>query len=702
MKKTTLSLLAISLILSTSSAMASDDQNSTKQLESISVTDATDKASQRDDLKLDSSTNLYKVEESTKFGTEVIDAKQIEAYRAKDVFDLLNQATGLDLTYQGRKSPYFLNMRGGGNVTYILDGAILPSTSNRILQNIPMIAIEEIQIVRSSTNLSIAPSIDIGASNSGSGTNIGFIIIRTKEPKKTEGIISTYLEQAVSQPYANGQNVYVGTRFGDSASLNGYVGGMFSRYDRPSKDTWFDGSNSDSGMFNGGLNYGRFSLNLMGYKDTGRFEMQRGETVTGTLDTSKWYYDPIKTTILSADGNMAWNENQVTLFSLSSTSYEQYEHDESFANNTIPAATYYKETTETYSLRHNAKFGDTSFQFGGQFTHSNGFGPNLSSSYNRFDTTVSGFSASVEQKLFDEKLTLDAGYRRDVKHVKDSSTSATKNSSNNDVNMAPANVLTLGAVYNFNDIYALNGRYFKSNEGTSGDFDLKSDNNAALHEEKQTRYEVGVAASYTSYFKPMLTYFDVKIDNQKAATTNTYTDTSGNIYYTYDELNSHIKGLELSVNGKIKKDTTYKFSWTNMISNEIDSYTATTYNTNGSVKKLGSYGPMVNGIGTSTPRNIYSVLITHAWDAYRASVSVKKADPYTSSTSAMGVSTNVNLGDYTRVDANIARDFKLSGYTATAKLYGRNLTNDQYATRYTTGYYYDRGRTLGVELSLAF
>ena len=689
-KTTTLSLLAISLILSTSSAMASDDQNSTKKLESISVTDTTDKVSQRDDLVIDSPTNLYKVEASTVFGTEIIDKKQIEEYRAKDVFDLLNQATGLDLTYQGRKSPYFVNMRGGGNVTYILDGAILPSTSNRILQNIPMIAIEEIQIVRSSTNLSIAPSIDIGASNSGSGTNIGFIIIRTKEPKKTEGIISTYLEQAVSQPYANGQNIYTGTRFGDSSSLNGYVGGMFSRYDRPSKATWFDGTNSDSGMFNGGINYGRFSLNMMGYKDTGRFEMQRAEAANGALDTSKWYYDPIKTTILSADGNMAWNENQVTLFSLSSTSYEQYEHDESFANNTIPAAKYYKETTETYSLRHNARFGDTSFQFGGQFTHSNGFGPNLSSSYNKFDTTVSGFSASVEQKLFDEKLILDAGYRRDSKHIKDSATSNTvaANNANNNVNMAPANVFTLGAVYNINSTYALNGRYFKSNEGTSGDFTLKTQNGSSLQEEKQSRWEVGLVASYATYFKPMLTYFDVTIDNEKVATTNTYTDASGNIYYYYTEQNSHRKGVELAINGNIAKHTTYKFSWTNMISNETNS---------------------VDSVGASTPRNLYSALLTHAWDAYRVSVSVKKADPYSSATNKSGTVYNGDFGDYTIVNANIARDFKLSGYTATAKLYGRNLTNDQYATKglvsgTPTQYYsyYDRGRTLGVELSLAF
>ncbi|MDD2566827.1 MAG: TonB-dependent receptor [Thiovulaceae bacterium] len=68
----------------------------------------------------------------------------------------------------------------------------------------------------------------------------------------------------------------------------------------------------------------------------------------------------------------------------------------------------------------------------------------------------------------------------------------------------------------------------------------------------------------------------------------------------------------------------------------------------------------------------------------------------------MGVSTDVSLGDYTRIDANVARNFKWDGVATTVKIYGRNLTNDQYATRYTTGYYYDRGRTLGAEVSFAF
>ncbi|MDD3597990.1 TonB-dependent receptor plug domain-containing protein, partial [Sulfuricurvum sp.] len=210
-----MSLFAALAILQVS-VQAADTTTASSDLDTINV--KAPATVERDDLKLDSVTNLYRVESTAQFGTQVLTQKEIEAYSPKDFFDLMDKAIGMDLTYQGRKSPYFLNIRGGGSITYIIDGAILPSTSNRILQKLPMTAIEEIQIIRGSTALALAPSIGIGASNSGSGINTGFIIIRTKQPKKTEGILTGYMEKAVSQPSANGQSIYAGTRLGSSAS----------------------------------------------------------------------------------------------------------------------------------------------------------------------------------------------------------------------------------------------------------------------------------------------------------------------------------------------------------------------------------------------------------------------------------------------------------------------------------------------------
>ncbi|WP_419769270.1 MAG: TonB-dependent receptor plug domain-containing protein [Candidatus Marinarcus sp.] len=632
----------------------------------------------REDLDISSPENLYRIEKTAQFGTEVITQEEIEAQNPKDIFDLLNKTTGLDLTYQGRKHPYFINMRGGGNITYIIDGAILPQAADRILYKIPMSAIEEIQIVKNSTTLTLAPSIEIGASNSGSGTNIGFIIIRTKHPKKTEGIISTFYEKAESHPGANGQNIYAGTTFNNNG-ISGYIGGMLNRFNRPSDIDWFDGNDGRSGMINGGISSGSLTLNIMGYKDEGRFEMQKGVDTQGNISPVEWYYDPLKTSLISFDGNYIWNENQITLFSLSNLKYQQSEHSTSDK--------YYKEKTQTYSLRHNAQFNDTSIQIGTQLTNSEGKGPNLSYSYNDYETTVYGYAISLEQSLFNDDLILNAGYRRDQKIIDHSSSSRTEAqflnnlNANNNSDLAPANVYVLGALYNIDDTHKINLRYMNSNEGGGGDFNLITQSGEPLDEEKQTRWELGLEGNYSKAFNAIITYFDVDIKNEKTATSNTYLDSDGNEYYYYTESDSTRSGLEIALNGRINNVTRYKFSYTRMLVNTTDNN---------------------DSIGTSTPKNLYTASLNHTYGKYSFNISAKKASAYTSSTSAMGTSTDVHLGDYTRVDANVSKDFILYGLDTTIKIYGRNITDEQYATRYTTGYYYDRGRTIGTELSLRF
>ena len=80
---------------------------------------------------------------------------------------------------------------------------------------------------------------------------------------------------------------------------------------------------------------------------------------------------------------------------------------------------------------------------------------------------------------------------------------------------------------------------------------------------------------------------------------------------------------------------------------------------------------------------------------------MKQVSSWQTTASPVGI-LNADLGGYTTIDANIMRDFLFSGYKLTTTVYGRNLGNEHYATRYVTGYYPDRGRTIGLEVSLAF
>jgi len=660
--------------------------DSVYELDPVSTTGSSDGSGRviREDLKPQSIVNPNKVESSSQAGVEIFTQKDIKDIAPKNIFDLLSKATGVDVTYQGRKSPYFVNVRGGGSLTYIIDGAILPSTANKMLYKLPMSAIEEIQIVRGSSSLTLGPSINVGSSNSGSGLNVGYIIIKTKQPEKTEASISGSLEKSESQPYTNKENIYLGTRLNtDDASF--FIGGLVAGLNQPSNNDRFDGQTAESKMANAGFSYRQLSGKILAYKDTGRFEMQRGVTVLGALDNAKWYYDPVTTEIVSGDITIQWSENHATLASLFSTRYEHTEYsNESFATNATGIPKPYWEKTDGVSLRHNMRYGDTTVMLGVQSIDDSGFGSNNSASYNRFDTNILGWSGSVEQKLFDGALILDGGYRQDQKHIDYSSTSASKNDANNDVDLAPAKIYAFGAKWNMTPIYALSTRYFHGDQGTMGDFDVKSQT-GNLHPEKQERIEASLEANYTKAFNPMLTWFSVKTNNDKTATNNTYVGSDGQTYYYYTESDTKRNGLELLLKGRFSTGTSYKVSWTHLL--QYDSI---------------NNGVTTDNVGNSNPEDLYTMLITQEWNQYRANLSIQKESGWHTSASAMGTAYNVALGDFTRVDTNIMRDFKTPGTVTTVTLYARNLTNEHYATRYTTGYYYDRGRVVGVDVTVKY
>lgn len=655
---------------------ASTQQTASQQLEPIVVKG--EQAAQRADLAPDSPTNLYRVESTARFGTEVFTEKDIQNIHPHDVFDLIDKAAGINLTYQGRRSPFSTEERGGGSFTYIIDGAVLPPSSNRILYKFPVAAIEELQIVRGSTSLTLGPSIPIGASNSGSGLNTGFIIIRTKQPKKLGAVMTASMAKSEGgHPWENSESLYAGSPLKGESPVSGYLGGLIAQMNRPSLDAWFDGRSSENGMGNAGITFGKFNINMMFYRDSGSLEMQRGISTTGVLDNSKWYYDPLVTTIYSSDMAMQWTPNQTTLFNLFQTRYSQTEHNESFANATSSVREY-DEDTSGFGLRHNARFGDTLVQVGGQMSNSTGFGPNLSNKYNKYDTTITGWSASVEQKFLDGNLVFDGGFRQDTKHIDNSSTSAAKNKANNDVDTAPANIYALGSRWKFLENYALNGRYFKGDQGTSGDFDMRAQNGKELHGEKQDRIEFGVEAEFTPYFQPTLTWFYIDAKNVKTATDVTYIS-NGATYYYYTEADEEREGLELAIKGDIGKNTNYKLSWTHLLNSDTTSNGFTTGN-----------------IGVSKPENIYAIILGHQWAPYRFNCSLKSVDEWMDSSSPLGVVRTAGIAGYTRFDANIQRDFKLNNAILTTTLFGNNLGDEHYSTRYVTGYYPDRSDRYAV------
>ena len=98
--KYSLSCLMALLFMQGSEALATE----TVVMNEITVT--APKETVRAALDPKSITNPYRVESSAAVGTQLITEKEIQAYAPKDIFDLLDKAAGLNVTYQGRRSPF--------------------------------------------------------------------------------------------------------------------------------------------------------------------------------------------------------------------------------------------------------------------------------------------------------------------------------------------------------------------------------------------------------------------------------------------------------------------------------------------------------------------------------------------------------------------------------------------------------------------
>lgn len=168
---------------------------------------------------------------------------------------------------------------------------------------------------------------------------------------------------------------------------------------------------------------------------------QRGVLADGSLDDANWYYDPLTVRLLSADAHLKWTQDQVTLFNVFKTDYEQHEHNEYFSATSVTDKEAYTEET-------------------------------------------SGF------------------------------------------------VVAVGAHWQVTDRITLDGRYFYGDQGISGDFDMRLENDATPHAQKQDRIEIGLGGALASFFTPTLTWFHIDTENEKNATTETYETDTGTYYYT--------------------------------------------------------------------------------------------------------------------------------------------------------------------------
>jgi outer membrane receptor for ferric coprogen and ferric-rhodotorulic acid len=229
--------------------------------------------------------------------------------------------------------------------------------------------------------------------------------------------------------------------------------------------------------------------------------------------------------------------------------------------------------------------------------------------------------------------------------------------------------LSLGSSYQINQVYRVLPRIGYNYTPTPEYWTTVDD--ADLVAEKRWKYEASLAAAYCEAFNVMLSpfYYDVKNAKVVAATFSvTEADGTENTINVYDNNQSlRRSGLELLLEGKVSQDFDYKVGYT--------------YYTSSSDSE-----------DRGVPDHKYSVRLNYRKNGYEAGISVLSVDPYRSGDHLVGDFTIVNID----LAKTLNRKTKIS-------LYGRNITDEHYATMFKNvknGYFYNAGAVYGVALQV--
>lgn len=623
----------------------------------------------------------YSTTESSQLQTEVITREEIEAIHPETAWDILEQVPGVEVTYQGRQHLNFSNVRGTGNFGIILDGVYITQV-DRVLASLPVDAIESVTVVRDATALTLGPLTNFG---SGTGaSNQGFIVIKTKRAAKLEGGFIGNYGSFNAEKYTLSQ----GTKIG------GFDYRLSGTYDNnPGKDGWNMQTRKTSILFRGGYTGSSFEADVLFFWGHGKRNMEWGQILIPTLNKSTGTYDWSKVGTLSKSPfnmtrldpvmfalNMSkhWSSSQTTVFNFAYNDIGVVV-DTKTTGHSAPQNTY----GTTLSLRHVITSQNNTLKVGAQKLTYLSPGAQAGSSSAGADEEMNSLYLEDEYKMLGGRLTLDAGARADRKTYKHGVSSFT--SAEVDAKVSPA--YTFGFSYKPFSIITLTGR-FAYTENSKGSYQV-SPTHSPLPGEKRKKYEVGLLANVHSAFNPSVTAYRYYTKDQAVSTTgldpnststtpvSSYIDpnTGEEIdFVTTSDVVTH--GLEGSVSGQIARPLSYRLMW---------SY-ATTDN------------PTTNA---SMSRHLASGSLRYKQGAFGANVSAHYAGPKNRSSSPAGVF-YYELGDYTRVDANVEYGFKVRGRDAKVTLYGRNIGDTHYATRYVTGAYRDPGATYGVQLACNF
>ncbi len=620
----------------------------------------------------ESVTSPYAVSESSKLHVEVFTEEDIEALKPETVWDVIQQAAGMEVTFQGRQHMFFANMRGG-NYGIILDGVYI-TQADRLLASLPVDSIESVSIIRDATAVTLGPLTNFGSSTGSS--NQGFIVIKTKRSSKPEaGLVGAY-----GSFNTHRENLYAGEKRGNFDYRLSY-----ENKGTDGKSGWNMASRNDSLLFRGGFTSPFLKADLLWYKSWGMKELEWGLILApttrkdgtldwskvGTLSVSDMNMNKLNSDLVALNVEAPWSKTQTTTmqYAFNNLAIQVTQRDQNSSGHNV-------------SLRHVGAWENNTLRLGGQFLTYVAPG-GVAPGFIKNDEEMYGAYIADEHRMLNNRLTIDAGFRMDKKHYNSSPVTG----EDFDEWAKETFVYTVGTSLKLTSMLTLTGRYAFTENSTATGYQISPDG-SPLPAEKRSRYELGILAAIHPAVTPWATIYYYDTDNQKVSAKGTDPFTGKKNVSSYidpstgDEIEFvstatvATKGFETGISGEFLKYFNYRLQYTYITTNDDT--------TNDSIS-----------------HHFVSALLGARYKNVFANMNIRYVGPKSRSSSPMGV-VYYELGDYTRVDLNVGYKGRIFDRDTRITVYGKNLGNELYATRYVTGAYRDPGFQCGVELSFSF
>lgn len=594
---------------------------------------------------------------------QVFTREKIERLPVSDVFQVLDMAAGVSVSYHGRKALNLLGMRSGSNLGIILDGALIPTPSvAKILAALPLSTIEKIEVVRDSSALNLGPlSAPIGAMTD--NRTEGFVVITTRSALDKKNSLTASVDNKSLRQIGVSHAVQFGDSTGVRATLN--------HAERKEVDGNNKGYKRDAGYIKASHVADTFWIDFSLFHSKGRTDLQRAKKEAGGLHNAKWSYDPTEMTLASLQAVKAWSETQATTLRASYTESDATLYQRKY-NPAGPGMAGIEKTEENFfsiDLSHAAQFGIHNLRAG--LTLVEWDNPTGMLHWPGIPVKERTHSAYLQDEFSVGNWSFDGGIRVDKRYLDkgwdEVAGSIPPKKAFKDRKLDPLFALSTGALYKFNEDLNATFRFLFTQQDPTG---LAAVGDTSLPKEKRMRYELGLNKFWASYLTTKATFFwDHLADAAYIA--DQATDENGDMYNLYSANTRDNKGVELILLGSIQ-NFSYDLSY---------SY----------VKPGSTPTSTVN-----TPKNLVKLHLAYAANNWSADLTSKYVDKYLSASHAA----TDTAGDFITTDIQVARVFKQSANLShKVAVYVKNLEDKKYETMFG---FPDEGRSFGLTYQLNY